>query len=86
MEPELVEDDFQRFRKENEVKWRMIDESLEKCMEIDGKGESVSFQVSYSITIKRGKQQGTGFNQINYSSQQTLNMSIGRCLIGISIK
>jgi hypothetical protein len=46
MEPQLVEDDFQRFRKENEQKWQMIDESLEKCMEIDRKGESVSFQVS----------------------------------------
>lgn len=47
-----MEDDFQRFRKENEQKWQMIDESLEKCMEIDRKGESVSFQVS----SEKGKQ------------------------------
>ena len=47
MEPEVVEDDFQRFRKENEEKWQMIDESLEKCLKIDSQGESVSFQVNY---------------------------------------
>ena len=45
MEPEVVEDDFQRFQKENQDKWKLIDESLEKCLEIDGQGESVSFQV-----------------------------------------
>lgn len=49
-----MEDDFQRFRKENEQKWQMIDESLEKCMEIDRKGESVSFQVSSEKGMSRG--------------------------------
>ncbi|CAG5085676.1 Oidioi.mRNA.OKI2018_I69.PAR.g10962.t2.cds [Oikopleura dioica] len=46
MEPEVVEDDFQRFQKENHDKWKLIDESLEKCLEIDGQGESVSFQLN----------------------------------------
>ena len=49
MEPEVVEDDFQRFQKENHDKWKLIDESLEKCLEIDGQGESVSFQVKKRI-------------------------------------